>query len=497
MAFSPKVSEVTVTDAIVSKPGYDQAHTTKVLCILGLCFSTLVGTSLVILGATAQGTSKLFEISSITAEVITLGLNFVILACTEPLGMIHSTSLRWALFREHRLDFNGNLRLLTFSKTSVPNGIIANTLYLLSLAMCYAASPLVLVKVTYEAGSRVEIYSYCLSKAGPLCLGIALLVQCAICTYCLLDSAVPTWNPNPLVTLAVALESGALRSKSRCLTSVHDRERPDEPRKPLCIQDTAHRAHPSVLWVLAGLSVVMIAVCIWAGIIIVIAHHNKQGTNWAFFPVLKKGADQSPLVILNFFSDKNYDRYLSETGLFAALLFTVLIQSFLTIGAHCAELQVILARDEMIWRSISTQKGSKACVSAISSALGSWQSFILMCFKPLIHWFYGLAMYVDYGGGIVMFGPQITYLVLLWAVFVGFVWFVSCRKPVGYLPATYGHLKTMVDIVDEWHPAMFWGDKGMTDLGCRHAGTSASRLPPVDPSAWYMGIDLSAARMQG
>ncbi|KAJ5369100.1 uncharacterized protein N7496_008860 [Penicillium cataractarum] len=96
-------------------------------------------------------------------------------------------------------------------------------------------------------------------------------------------------------------------------------------------------------------------------------------------------------------------------------------------------------------------------------------------------------MFVDYGGGVVMFAPQITYLAVLWALFMGFVWFVSCQKPAGYLPATYGHIKTVVELVDEWHPSMFWGDKGAGENGSRHPGTAGCRLQPIEPSAPYMG----------
>ena len=47
-------------------------------------------------------------------------------------------------------------------------------------------------------------------------------------------------------------------------------------------------------------------------------------------------------------------------GIMLGILFLcVAIQAFLTVGLHCAELQVILLRDEAIWRSLSSPKGSK------------------------------------------------------------------------------------------------------------------------------------------
>lgn len=94
-------------------------------------------------------------------------------------------------------------------------------------------------------------------------------------------------------------------------------------------------------------------------------------------------------------------------------------------------------------------------------------------------------MFVDYTSGIYMFAPQITYLWLLWVLFMSFIWFVSCQSPTGYLPATYGHFKTMIDLVDEWHPRMFWGDKNTALNGVRQAGTAADKLLPIDPDALY------------
>ena len=54
-----------------------------------------------------------------------------------------------------------------------------------------------------------------------------------------------------------------------------------------------------------------------------------------------------------------------------------------------------------------------------------------------------------------MFGPQIIYLAILRALFVGFVFSISFEKPKGPKPATYGHIRTLVDLIDEWSPRMY------------------------------------------
>jgi len=80
--------------------------------------------------------------------------------------------------------------------------------------------------------------------------------------------------------------------------------------------------------------------------------------------------------------------------------------------------------------------------------LKSWLSDTLLAFKPIIHWLYNSAVQVDYAHGILMRVPHVTYLTALWVVFVGFVVVISFRRPKGPLPATYGHLQTMIDVVD-------------------------------------------------
>ena len=59
---------------------------------------------------------------SIKSKAYTLLFTLTISICTECLGCIHSTSLRWALAKEGRLEFNSNLRLFSSAHTSVGNG---------------------------------------------------------------------------------------------------------------------------------------------------------------------------------------------------------------------------------------------------------------------------------------------------------------------------------------------------------------------------------------
>ncbi|KAF8865935.1 hypothetical protein BDZ45DRAFT_568128, partial [Acephala macrosclerotiorum] len=50
----------------------------------------------------------------------------IITVCNESLGFIRSTSLKWALQRERRLEFNSNLRLFSMSRTFGRNAWYSN-----------------------------------------------------------------------------------------------------------------------------------------------------------------------------------------------------------------------------------------------------------------------------------------------------------------------------------------------------------------------------------
>ena len=100
--------------------------------------------------------------------------------------------------------------------------------------------------------------------------------------------------------------------------------------------------------------------------------------------------------------------------------------------------------------------------------------------------------------------PHVTYLMILWFVFLVFVALISFLRPKGRLPATHGHLQTMADIADEVGDVLFFGDKGKAnpallaqvrerdqmveheDLDVRHAGTSSEPLPPVQIGVLYV-----------
>ncbi len=92
-------------------------------------------------------------------------------------------------------------------------------------------------------------------------------------------------------------------------------------------------------------------------------------------------------------------------------------------------------------------------------------AIVLLILKPALHWLLGLAVQVYYTIGAIMFIPQIFYLDVGLVLLASFVTACTFWCPKGPQPATYGHLQTLVDLIDEWPEGgekMFWGRKELS-----------------------------------
>ena len=107
-------------------------------------------------------------------------------------------------------------------------------------------------------------------------------------------------------------------------------------------------------------------------------------------------------------------------------------------------------------------------------------------------------MAYSYNWGIFLRTPQLLYLTIGSVLLATLVIFVALQRPKGNQPATYGHLQTLVDLVDDWHLMMFWGDKGLSGMSqteeVRHAGTSAMPLGSIVAGAHYLGVARSCQK---
>ena len=156
---------------------YDTAPSTRRTCVISLVLSGILALS-GLTGAVAVGTAlanaaAADELSDVIsaglvstgvygqAALYTIPLVFatIVTFCSESLGLVHTTLLRWALWREGRLDFNTNLRLMTQAHTSKPNHWIVNSYVILVTAVTYIAASQVFIVNEFTTGSEPELHA--------------------------------------------------------------------------------------------------------------------------------------------------------------------------------------------------------------------------------------------------------------------------------------------------------------------------------------------------
>jgi hypothetical protein len=469
---------------------YDKAIWTRNLSVIALCFCWVVGSAVagfgiyvVYLVHTGQNEGHYWTLPHMVAEGIPLGINFVVTLLVETTGYIHTASLRWSLQREGKLTFNSNLRLLSSSRFSGPNKWYSNVLVLMFITLAYASSSLTFShsNSATSIGDVFSIQTDYVSVAGIpiLALGLCLLGLAAMSTWALKASKIPSWSSSPLDTALAAMRAGNIVPQSfRCMRSVHDTREPSVPVYPREKQRGAWSAHSEVKWVLALLWTLVVICFAWAVIVSHIIGAVSPETpgfgGWSLIP-----NDNSSYLYI-----KIPIHSLTARALVSIILYA-LVQGPLTLGLHCAELEMNLSRDEAFWRKATSQKGCRLEeYDSVKAAFTSWQSLLLSCFKPVMHWVFGLCVQVQ-NGRIYFASAQIVYLALLGTVLATYVSYVSARRPKGPQPAAYGHLQTLVNLVDDWSATLYWGHKNDGPQIC-HAGTAHYQLPSVK-AAPYCG----------
>ena len=112
---------------------FPRSFFTRKCCIIGLWLSGPLGLACIVTGAVfydcaQKDTGRWIPVvmSRALKESLPLFLNLIVTASTESTGLVHSTTLRWAL--GNRLTFNSNLRLFTRVEGSFAFGRFSNFL---------------------------------------------------------------------------------------------------------------------------------------------------------------------------------------------------------------------------------------------------------------------------------------------------------------------------------------------------------------------------------
>lgn len=388
---------------------------------------------------------RVYGVSDAAGAIIPLVLQTAIASLSLALDSIHSTTLRWALWREGRLRHNTNLRLFTFSRNHGPNAWPANVASSLGLALAYGGATMATFQVTvtsvleYEdRDGRKSVVPNVSLDPGPgrfgisfnawglFGLGIGLLLQAAVCTWCLVHDAtehiVGTWNSNPLATARASqhLLYGSQPNRNRHNLTLSE----TTSRQPsMLAMAPATRTIANWIWAIFALqSLFTIAVSIVA---------SAQGKN-SLDDVRDYEDNITFLSVWKFFGmvmvryNRNSKKYRLE---WAGLLMQSSFLSILLFGLHLADVVAGLARDESIWRRAATN-GASPESNPFLDGLRSWPTCVVFVFKTVVPWVFsfGVACIVRLFMAIL---PLVT-VSILFLMLAGCVEYIIRNHPRGH-----------------------------------------------------------------
>lgn len=499
-----------------SLPPFDRSLRTReasigVLVVSALAAAGCFAYSIYIYAARPSIQIDHVNLGTAAREVVTLAVLTVLAFITDQLSYIHSTSLRWALYSEGRLGFNTNIRLFTSSKHSLPNSWFVNMLSIFFLVLSFAAAAQLFIQFwlsSSELGQQIFINEpTAINITALFALGIGLLGQTIIGVFCIIQP-IPSWSANPLNTTLAALHAGTIHNPGRCMLPVHDRAAKSGAYKPTPRQSSAWNTKISVRWVFAFIWVL--------GILSLIPIPAWAIVERVEYPSARISLTNTPL---GFFISPSQNNPIPSfhtvvQGILALLLFCGL-QGLQTMGLHCAELLVNMARDESCWRRAalprsdlgpdvgakqSMSRGTHYQTSPFAAAATSWQNAILFFMKAVMHFLFSQTVALasvpveDFSAADISFDADgapstrsLAFVVRLpFALAYGgsallvalFVTYLAFRCPKGPQPAAFGHIQTLADLIDDWSTnsqgRFWWGGKNANRDGTRHAGMSAN-----------------------
>ncbi len=437
-------------------------------------------------------------------ELLVLAQNFVITVCNESLGYIHAVSLRWTLQKCGRLDFCSDLRLIQNAGGNGPNAWYSNTLVLVAITVAYGASALTLQTDSSLTSWGEECQYFCVCGIAWIILGCALAAQACIASWAMTNqSQWPTWSSDAMDIAAACVHKGYLRRhRRRALQGLSQCS--EEPRPMLAVsgQVSAYRSHKQIRHITYALWVAVVLSLLYAIVLFAYSSTPQARQNKPYNSIRFSGKDcwslvggtRCALVILYF--DVDYNGGYTAWCLAWLLLLLCALQAVTTLPLHFAELCMNCSVDETTWRQTSATRGQKRTSNAIVRLLSSWQLMILFCLKPFAHWIYSLSFALRIGQDVSFGPPQVLYVTLVLFVLAVLTTVMALWHHKGPQPSTFGHLQTLVDLIDEWpgkNDRLFWGDKGPLEgtaaeggqEGLRHAGTHCQRLPPIEMTRLY------------
>lgn len=501
------------------------------ICVAGLVLMWLTGLSALVYGSIAQSitdnSSGDWSPSMIhhraNGPFLQLAVTFWITALSDIAGLVHSTSLRFALLASRKLTFNSNLRLFTSCPNSRLHSWPINIIWGWSLISSYACGSMVLLETVYSFGTTDSHSLDVVSGYAIIFLGFGLLGQAAIATWALTVNNFPTWSTNPIYIAIVCQSQGWMsRLSRRSILSVHEADDiavHETPTVPKLRQGSLLKANFRVRRALTYVWVVAFLAALW--FVAVTLAYQLGGANlgpvWGSFSrsytndwsIIPNWVDHTAFLAIPTSLGQSYFSF--GPWFLCKYLLTGAFLAGITIDLHIVELFVQCSRDESLWRQTAARGGlSLRNRGAFFIAFSTWQTVVLFVFKTIIHWMFSLAFGLMWEGIEVRI-PQVCYTAITLFSLSVLTTCLALYRPSGPQPATFGHIPTLIDLIDVWPLRLdsacqresveedceavgsratepltwYWGDKGEDADGIRRAGTAFTPLEPIVMNAMY------------
>jgi hypothetical protein len=344
----------------------------------------------------SQGILVLWDIG-VPDIILKLAFNAAVTMCNVATGNVHATTLKWALIKEDKPEFNANLRFFTavggwFSL----NGYITNFLHIACLIISQAS-----VSVIFLPGPNPG--QTIIPSMVIMAIAASLLIQCILVLLAYWKTHVPTWSSSPLDVVAAAKDEGILRhAKYRCMRAAADmNERTEAAVNARKRQPNAWSTNKQVRYIVFLSWVMVFAAFLWSYVLFAVIaadispRYIKNGCRVGGF-VPTAGSLNKCYVSFTFNGWAAIKGSLPNNksiGLNLGVL--IIFQGILAAGLHLCELVVTLSRDEDVWRKASG-RGAKHTGNQFYNFF-SWKSILYLAFNPLLHWIMGNSLVIDQG----------------------------------------------------------------------------------------------------
>lgn len=511
---STPVTDRQLEEARVLK--YDRGRGMQIVCIVGSFMGAIFALGFLIAGIYVLTTSQpqqtlSYDVSEPAYWAISYSVHLTFLCSAYSARAIRDVSLRWGLSKDGRLGCNTHIAPFASSTRSKVHKWYMGIVFNISLSLASACTLTSFRLPSLKPDGKVR-YAGLNGMVMVLC-GLAAGITVIITSWTLATTMIPTWSSNPLNTASAAVQKGLVTPRpNRCMLSVQQQHEADERTPdmstyvyPRDTQPSLVQAYRSTRYLLMASWALPMAAIIGAVTVLVLCSQgfmsyaaigqgltfswekNTRPRNFAQLVVLPKADGSSP--------------YKFSSRAVCGVLFLASLHLIQTLSLDCAEGVLHRWTDELTWRRAyaeDAQFSSGALLSQrfLAATILSPYKILFLMNRATLHWALGQCVLVTSRprrndlAQMEFYYVRLGVYALLACSICGFVTFLATRHPRGPQPATFGHLQTLADVVDDWETdeknRLWWGDKtqvqttasasaSVSEESERRAGTSSRR----------------------